>query len=39
MKIGQFFKQFNWRYLLVRILVNAIALAATAFIVPRIEQN
>jgi putative membrane protein len=37
MKISQLIKQFNWRYLLVRILVNAIALAVTAFVVPRIE--
>ena len=36
MKISRFFKQFNWRFLLVRILVNAIALAVTAAIVPKI---
>jgi len=36
MKISRFFKQFNWRFLLVRILVNAIALAVTAIIVPKI---
>jgi putative membrane protein len=36
MKTNRFFKQFNWRFLLVRILVNAIALAVTAAIVPRI---
>jgi putative membrane protein len=36
MKINRFFKQFNWRFLLVRILVNAIALAVTAAIVPKI---
>jgi putative membrane protein len=37
MKIGRFVKQFNWRFLLVRILVNAIALAITALVVPKIE--
>lgn len=36
MKINRFLKQFNWRFLLVRILVNAIALAVTAIIVPKI---
>jgi putative membrane protein len=36
MKISQFIKQFNWRFLLVRILMNAIALAITAIIVPEI---
>jgi putative membrane protein len=36
MKVSKFFKQFNWRFLLVRILVNAIALAITAAIVPKI---
>jgi putative membrane protein len=34
--MNRFFKQFNWRFLLVRILVNAIALAVTAAIVPKI---
>jgi len=36
MKRSGFFKQFNWRFLLVRILANAIALAVTAAIVPKI---
>lgn len=36
MKMKRFFKQFNWRFLLVRILVNAIALALTALVVPKI---
>lgn len=36
MKIGQFIKQFHWRFLLVRILVNAIALAITAAVTPKI---
>jgi putative membrane protein len=36
MRIERFFKQFNWRFLLVRILVNAIALAVTVVIVPKI---
>jgi putative membrane protein len=36
MKARQFLKQFNWRFLVVRILVNAIALALTAAIVPKI---
>ena len=36
MKVKQFLKQFNWRFLLVRILVNAIALALTAAFVPKI---
>jgi putative membrane protein len=36
MKIDRFFRQLNWRFLLVRILVNAIALAITAAITPKI---
>jgi putative membrane protein len=36
MKLNRLLKQFNWRFLLVRILVNAIALAITAAIVPKI---
>ncbi len=36
MRVKRFFKQFNWRFLLVRILVNAIALALTAALVPKI---
>jgi len=36
MKINRFFKQFNWRFLLVRILVNALALALTAAVTPKI---
>jgi putative membrane protein len=36
MKIGRFIKQFHWRFLLVRILVNAIALAITAAVTPKI---
>ncbi|MFC2037336.1 phage holin family protein [Chloroflexota bacterium] len=36
MRIRQFLKQFNWRFLLVRIVVNAIALAITALVVPKI---
>jgi len=36
MRINRFLKQFNWRFFLVRILVNAIALAITAAIVPKI---
>ena len=36
MKLNRFLKQFNWRFLLVRILVNAIALAITAAVVPKI---
>jgi putative membrane protein len=36
MKIGRFLKQFNWRFLLVRILVNALALAITAAVIPKI---
>ena len=37
MKINRFIKQFNWRFLLVRIVVNAIALAITAIVVPKID--
>ena len=36
MKITRFIKQFHWRFLLVRILVNAIALAITAAVTPKI---
>jgi putative membrane protein len=36
MRINRFLKQFNLRFLLVRILVNALALAITAAIVPKI---
>ncbi len=36
MRLNRFLKQFNWRFLLVRIVVNAIALAITAAIVPKI---
>ena len=36
MKLDRLFKQFNWRFLLVRILVNALALAITAAITPKI---
>jgi putative membrane protein len=36
MKIRRLLKQFNWRFLLVRIVVNAIALAVTAAITPKI---
>lgn len=36
MKLNRFLKQFNWRFLLVRIVVNALALAITAAIVPKI---
>ena len=36
MKINQILKQFNWRFLLVRILVNAIAVAITAAVTPKI---
>ena len=36
MRIDRFFKQFNWRFLLVRIVVNALALAITAAITPKI---
>ena len=34
--MSRFLKQFNWRFLLVRILVNSIALVVTAAIVPRV---
>ena len=37
MRIARFMKQFNWRFLLVRIVVNAIALAITAIVVPKIN--
>ena len=37
MRITRFIKQFNWRFLLVRIVVNAIALAITAIVVPKIN--
>jgi putative membrane protein len=37
MRISRFLKQFNWRFLLVRIVVNALALAVTAAIVPEIS--
>jgi putative membrane protein len=36
MKTERFLKQFNWRFLLVRIVVNALALAFTAAILPKI---
>jgi putative membrane protein len=36
MRIDRFLKQFNWRFLLVRILVNALALAITAAVTPKI---
>jgi putative membrane protein len=36
MRIRHFIKQFNWRFLLVRILVNALALAFTAAVTPKI---
>jgi putative membrane protein len=36
MKIRRLLQQFNWRFLLVRILVNAIALAVTAAVTPKI---
>ncbi|MFN2219454.1 MAG: phage holin family protein [Anaerolineae bacterium] len=36
MKSSRFLRQFSWRFLLVRIVVNAIALAGTAAILPRI---
>ena len=36
MRINHFMKQFNWRFLLVRILVNALALAVTAAVTPKI---
>ena len=36
MKLNRFIKQFHWRFLLVRILMNAIALAITAAVTPKI---
>ena len=36
MNIDRFLKQFNWRFLLVRILVNGLALAFTAAVTPKI---
>ena len=36
MKIQRFLQQFQWRFLLVRILVNAFALAGTAAFLPKI---
>ena len=36
MKINLFLRQFNWRFVLVRVVVNALALAATAAILPEI---
>ncbi len=36
MKIKRVLKQFNWRFLLVRIVVNAIALVVTAAVTPKI---
>ncbi|MEA3441515.1 MAG: phage holin family protein [Chloroflexota bacterium] len=36
MKIERYLKQFNWRFLLVRIVVNAFALAITALVTPKI---
>ena len=36
MRIDRFIKQFNWRFLLVRFLVNAIAVAITAAVTPKI---
>ncbi|MFC2036703.1 phage holin family protein [Chloroflexota bacterium] len=36
MRFDRFLKQFNWRFLLVRIVVNALALAITAAVVPKI---
>ena len=37
MKIDRILRQFNWRFLLVRIVVNALALALTAAIIPTIS--
>jgi putative membrane protein len=37
MKLNRLWKQFNWRFLLVRILVNAISLAITVALVPKID--
>jgi len=36
MRTNQVIKQFNWRFLLVRIVVNALALAITAAVTPKI---
>jgi putative membrane protein len=36
MEIQRFLQQFNWRFLLVRIVVNALALAGTAAFLPKI---
>ncbi|MEJ2737127.1 MAG: MarC family protein [Anaerolineae bacterium] len=36
MKLDRFIIQFNWRFLLVRIVVNALALAGTAAVLPKI---
>ena len=36
MKIQRFLQQFNWRFLLVRIVANAFALAGTAAFLPKI---
>jgi len=36
MKINRFLKQFNWRFLLVRFLVNAVAVVITAAVTPKI---
>lgn len=36
MKLARSLKQFNWRFLLVRTVVNALALAFTAAVVPKI---
>jgi putative membrane protein len=36
MKIERYLKQFNWRFLLIRIVVNALALAITAAVIPKI---
>jgi putative membrane protein len=35
--MSRLIKQFNWRFLLVRILVNAIALAVTATVLPKVD--
>jgi len=34
--MSRFLKQFNWRFLLVRILVNSLALAVTAAFLPKV---
>lgn len=36
MKINRFLKQFSWRFVLMRVLVNALALAFTAAVLPKI---